>query len=137
MLDGVKQSGKGDEKFYLVFSSRRLCQLGPDPSSNGTVKVKWLTDNLELANEMAMYHFRELWSEICTDALGEGCLKWDRIAVKEGQQRSSPLPPPPPLIPGLSWEMNDNACLRLYGSVGEAKSVGVWVEPRLLIRACT
>ncbi|KAK3934716.1 hypothetical protein QBC46DRAFT_399143 [Diplogelasinospora grovesii] len=132
MLDGVKGSNtfaaqdEGDERVYLVLVSKRLPRLGADHDSNGAVGVKWSTMDLELANELAMLHFRELWSSICDDSLAGGYSQWERIT--KGGQRP----------PGLSWDLNENVCLSLYGSVGETtttSSATVWVEPHTLIRS--
>ncbi|KAK3374363.1 hypothetical protein B0T24DRAFT_626240 [Lasiosphaeria ovina] len=131
MLEGVKRSSglaaqdEGDERVYLVFVSKRLPRSGADPESNGAVRVHWSTMDLELANELAMYRFRSLWSRICADSLEGGFPQWGRVT--RGGQRA----------PGLSWDLSDDACLSLHGSVGETTSATVWVEPQTLIRSCT
>ncbi|KAK4213457.1 hypothetical protein QBC37DRAFT_422925 [Rhypophila decipiens] len=135
MLEGVKfpptaQDGE-DETVYLVLASK---PCSPTPRSGagadvinpkGTVTVKWSTRDLDLANELAMRCFRELWSGICDDSLTGGYSSWARLN-QEGDQPS----------PGLNWYLNDNVCLSLYGSAEEMRSVAVWVERQTLVRSC-
>jgi len=130
MLDGVKfattiQDGEEEVVFLVLVSKRLLLRPGVGVADySGAVNVKWSTKELDLANELAMYHFRELWSKICDDALTGGYSSWERIV--KGGQRS----------PGLCWDLNDDVCLSLYGSVGEAGGVTVWVERQPLVRSC-
>lgn len=88
--------------------------------------VKWSTRDADLANELAMYHFRELWEGDVWegDTLVAGLLSRERMAQGGGRRRE------------LAWELTDDGRLSLCGEVKDLRSVCVWVERQTLLSSC-
>lgn len=66
---GTRRGGSG--KNYLVHAREK-----PVENPDAGFKLEAETQNLEIANELAMKHFREAWLRCCPDTLKAGVHQW-------------------------------------------------------------